>query len=77
MHNILSKKLGDLLKIYRCGDIFKSLGTFLMSFRPVELHFYHIKINRWVKTNQIAVFYHVMTHSYKSLMTIMITFNAI
>ena len=46
MHNIFSKKLGDLLKIYRRGDIFKSLGTFLMSFRPVELHFYHIKINR-------------------------------
>ena len=46
MHNIFRKKLGDLLKIYRHGDIFKSLGTFLMSFRPVELQFYHIKVNR-------------------------------
>ena len=38
MHNVLTKKLGEMCDFYRSGDIFKSLGTFLKSFRPVELH---------------------------------------
>ena len=42
MHNILTKKLGEMCDIYRCGDIFKSLGTFLKLFRHVGLHFYYI-----------------------------------
>ena len=40
MHNVLTKKLGEMCDLYRCGDISKSLGTFFKSFRPVELHFY-------------------------------------
>ena len=46
-----------------------------MSFRPVELHFYHIKINRWVKTNQIAVFCHVITNLYNSLLKKKMIYN--
>ena len=42
MHNILTKKLGEICDICRCGHIFKSLGTFLKSFRPVGLHLYYI-----------------------------------
>ena len=40
MHNILTKTLGEMCDICRCGDIFKSLRTFQKSFRPVGLHFY-------------------------------------
>ena len=64
-----------MCNICRRGDIFKSLGTFLMSFRPVELHLYHIKINRGVKTNQIAVFCHVITNLYNLLLKKKIIYN--
>ena len=40
MHNILTKKYGEMCDICRHGDIFILLGTFLMSFRSVELHFF-------------------------------------
>ena len=30
MHNILTKKLGKMCDICRCGHIFKSLGTLLL-----------------------------------------------
>ena len=35
MHNFLTKKLSEICDICCPGGIFKSLGKFLMSYRPV------------------------------------------
>ena len=39
MHNILTKKLGDLLKLNRQGGVSNSPDTYIMSIPCVELHF--------------------------------------
>ena len=64
MHNFFTKKYEEMCDLCRRGVVFKSSAKFSKLFRPVELHF------------NVAVFRHVITKLYKSLMAKMIICNA-
>ena len=50
MHNILTKKLGQMCDLYSRGGIFKSSGIFLKLFRHLVLHI--LDLNKSLKNDQ-------------------------